>query len=305
MKRVKIMSAPWVELYRPTRFDDIVLSPDNKTIFAAMLRDGYIPNMLFHGSPGTGKTTTILNLIAAYQETRGEKNRGLVIHLNASDDRGIDVLRAQIHGFVASKTLFGGGAKFVVLDEVDYMTKPAQQSLGYLLEFNARFCIICNYISKIDPSLQTFFMKIKFSDLPPDRARNFLLNIARRESVPLSEEEASGIQSLFGSDLRSMVNYVQANRHQMRILRPSVWDELLDHVDAGENINVLCREVEDLSRTYKTDPLSLLKDFVMYGVSQRRISFAAVGELELAVHNSAPLQHLIPYVMLVLLTVKN
>jgi len=296
------MSAPWVELYRPTRFEDIVLSEDNRRLFAAMLREGYIPNMLFHGSPGTGKTTTILNLIAAYQESRGEKNKGLVIHLNASDDRGIDVLRAQIHGFVASKTLFGGGVKFVVLDEVDYMTKPAQQSLGYLLEFDARFCIICNYISKIEPSLQSYFMKIKFSDLPPKQVSAFLLNVAHHEKVPLTEDDARGIQGLFGSDLRSMVNYVQTNRHAIHVLRPAVWDTLLSRIDEGENINVLCREVEDLSRAYNTDPLSLLKDFVTYGVSKRRISLDAVGELELAIHNSAPLAHLIPYVMLVLLT---
>ena len=296
------MSAPWVELYRPTHFNDIVLSPDNRQLFATMLRDGYFPNMLFHGSPGTGKTTTILNLIAAYQETRGEKNRGLVIHLNASDDRGIDVLRAQIHGFVASKTLFGGGVKFVVLDEVDYMTKPAQQSLGYLLDFDARFCIICNYISKIEPSLQSSFMKIKFSDLPPDHVTAFLLKVAYHESVPLTDEDARGIQALFGSDLRSMVNYMQTNRHAICVLRPAVWDTLLDHIDEGENINVLCREVEDLSRAYNTDALSLLKDFLTYGVSKRRISLAAVGELELAIHNSAPLAHLVPYVLLVLLT---
>jgi len=296
------MAAPWVEVYRPTTFDGIVLSPDNNTLFSTMLREGYIPNMLFHGSPGTGKTTTILNLIGAYQEARGEKNRGLVIHLNASDDRGIDVLRAQIHGFVASKTLFGGGVKFVVLDEVDYMTKPAQQSLGYLLDFDARFCIICNYISKIDPSLQSMFMKIKFSDLPPDRVCAFLLHVARQEGVPLKDDDARGIQMLFGSDMRSMVNYIQTNRHDIRVLRPEVWDTLLDHIEAGENINVLCREVEDLSRGYNTDPLTLLKDFLSYGVSKRRISLQAVGELDLAIHNSAPLAHLVPFVLLVLLT---
>ena len=279
------MAAPWVEVYRPTRFEDIVLSPDNQTLFATMLRNGYIPNMLFHGSPGTGKSTTILNLISAYQEAHNEKNKGLVIHLNASDDRGIDVLRAQIHGFVAAKTLFGGGVK-----------------LGYLLNFDATFCIICNYISKIESSLQSCFMKIRFSDLPPEKVSAFLLRVARCEGVDLTEEDAKGIQVLFGSDLRSMVNYVQTNRASIRVLRTTVWDTLLDHVDAGENINVLCREVEDLSTEYNTDPLSLLKDFITYGVSRRRISLQAVGELELAIHNSAPLAHLVPYVMLVLLT---
>lgn len=296
------MAAPWVERYRPTRFEDIVLSRDNQTMFETMLREGYIPNMLFHGSPGTGKTTTILNLIAAYQESRGEKNRGLVIHLNASDDRGIDVLRVQIHGFVSSKTLFGGGVKFVVLDEVDYMTKPAQQSLGYVLEYDARFCVICNYISKIDVSLQSFFLKIKFSDLPQERVVDFLLEIAAREGVPLDRDDAIGIQLLFGSDVRSMINYVQTNRDDVRVLRPAVWDAILDNVDADENVNVLCRQIEDAGIAYNMDSTTLLKDFLTYGVAQRRIPLKALSELELAIHTTG--KHIVPYVVIVLLTAK-
>jgi DNA polymerase III delta prime subunit len=198
--------------------------------------------------------------------------------------------------------LFGGGVKFVVLDEVDYMTKPAQQSLGYLLNFDARFCIICNYISKIEPSLQTCFMKIRFSDLPPDKISSFLLRIAHLENVKLTEDDARAIQHLFGSDVRSMVNYIQTNRNDIHVLRPIQWDTLLDQINEGENINVLCRKVEDLSKEYNTDPLTLLKDFVTYGVSKHRISLTAVGELELAFHNSAPLNHLVPYVLLVLMT---
>ena len=294
--------APWVERYRPTRFEDIVMSKDNQTIFETMLRDGYIPNMLFHGSPGTGKTTTILNLIASYQESRGEKNRGLVVHLNASDDRGIDVLRVQIHGFVSSKTLFGGGVKFVILDEVDYMTKPAQQSLGYLLEYDARFCIICNYISKIDISLQSFFLKIKFNDLPQERVVGFLLDIAMKECVALERDDAIGIQLLFGSDVRSMINYMQTNRNNIRVLRPAVWDKLLDNIDAEENVNVLCRQIEDVSLAYNMDSTTLLKDFLTYGISQRRISLNALSELELAIHNTG--KHIVPYVVIVLLTAK-
>ena len=108
-------SQPWIEKYRPQRINDIVLNDTNKTIIDNMIRLDNYPNLLFYGPPGTGKTTTIINLINKYQEKYDQKNKGLKIHLNASDDRGIDVIRNQINQFVNTKTLFGTGLKFVIL----------------------------------------------------------------------------------------------------------------------------------------------------------------------------------------------
>ena len=127
-------STVFVEKYRPTHFDDIVLDPLNKQILKNIIDTSYFPNLLFYGPPGTGKTTTIINLVNAYQEKLNQKNKDLMIHLNASDERGIDIIRTQISQFVNSKTLFNKGMKFVILDEVDYMTKNAQQALRYLLQ---------------------------------------------------------------------------------------------------------------------------------------------------------------------------
>ena len=127
-------SIPWTEAYRPTNFDEIVLEPLNKQVLTNIIETGYFPNLLFFGPPGTGKTTTIINLIDAYQSHHGQKNKGLMIHLNASDERGIDIIRNQINQFVNSKSLFNTGMKFVILDEVDYMTNNAQQALRYLLQ---------------------------------------------------------------------------------------------------------------------------------------------------------------------------
>ena len=149
---------PWVEKYRPTHFEDIVLDKNNRIIFNNIIKSKYIPNLLLYGPPGTGKTTTIINLINKFQQENDQVNKGLMIHLNASDERGIDIIRNQINVFVNSKTLFSKGTKFIILDEVDYMTKNAQLALKYLLQEyqeNIRFCLICNYISKIDESLQT------------------------------------------------------------------------------------------------------------------------------------------------------
>jgi Cdc6-like AAA superfamily ATPase len=108
-------STPWVEKYRPSCFEDIVLDPLNKTLLKNIIDNNYFPNLLFYGPPGTGKTTTIINLVNVYQEKMNLKNKGLMIHLNASDERGIDIIRNQINSFVNSKSLFGDGMKFVII----------------------------------------------------------------------------------------------------------------------------------------------------------------------------------------------
>ena len=175
---------PWVEKYRPIHFDEIVLEKTNKIILNNILNSGMFPNLLFYGPPGTGKTTTIINLIEKFQDIRKEDKKGLKIHLNASDDRGIDIIRNQINQFVNTKTLFGKGTKFVILDEVDYMTKNAQKALRYLIQQyskNVRFCLICNYISRIDTALQNLFIRLKFCQLPKNEIFIFLKKIREKE----------------------------------------------------------------------------------------------------------------------------
>lgn len=135
------MSLPWIEKYRPTSLENVVLSESNYTLFHNIIKFDYVPNILVYGPPGTGKTTTIINLINEYQKKNGIQTKELIIHLNASDDRGIDVVRNQIQQFVKSRPLFLKGLKFIILDEVDYMTKTAQQALRHLIQeyTNVRF----------------------------------------------------------------------------------------------------------------------------------------------------------------------
>ena len=191
---------PWVEKYRPRKFDDIVLEKNNKIILNNILNGASFPNLLFYGPPGTGKTTTIINLIDKYQEANDQKRKGLKIHLNASDDRGIDIIRNQINQFVNTKTLFGEGTKFVILDEVDYMTKNAQQALRYLIQqysVGIRFCLICNYISRIDIALQNEFIRLKFCQLPEKEIFTFLKYIHENEQMNIAMDKLKSILNLF------------------------------------------------------------------------------------------------------------
>jgi DNA polymerase III delta prime subunit len=203
---------PWVEKYRPNQFNDIILDSTNKTILLNIINQNNFPNLLLYGQPGTGKTTTIINLIKEYQRKNNEEFKELIIHLNASDDRGIDIIRNQINSFSNSSIMFRKGMKFIVLDEIDYMTKNAQLALKYLIQQNnhsIRYCLICNYISKIDKTLQNEFLKLKFNQLPKEHIYNFLHNIIQKENLDFSKETCYQIIDLYKSDIRSMINDMQ------------------------------------------------------------------------------------------------
>ena len=262
---------PWVESYRPKIFDDIVLDPLNKKILTNIIETGYFPNLLFYGPPGTGKTTTIINLVNSYQEKLNQKNKELMIHLNASDERGIDIIRSQINQFVNSKTMFNHGMKFVILDEVDYMTKNAQQALRYLLQNfsnSVRFCLICNYISRIDEGLQNEFLRLRFNQLPENDIIKFLNNISVCENLNLNEKSLNLIQKLYKSDIRSMINFMQSNQNikdeDICIIDDSVWNDLFEKIKNGDDITSLKIFTNDISRRYNIDKKNIIKDFLNY-----------------------------------------
>ena len=260
----------WVEKYRPDNFDDIVLDPLNKQILKNIIDTGYFPNLLFYGPPGTGKTTTIINLINGYQEKQNNKNKDLIIHLNASDERGIDIIRNQINFFVNSKPLFNDGMKFVILDEVDYMTKNAQQALRYLLQnysSNVRFCLICNYRSKIDESLQNEFMSLRFNQLPSEDIITFLNHISICEKLNLSYKILSRIQSLYKSDIRSMINFMQSNQNteiKVNVIDNDIWNELINKLIKRENTENIINFIHSISINYNIDKKNIIKDFLNY-----------------------------------------
>jgi DNA polymerase III delta prime subunit len=264
---------PLEEAYRPKHFDDIVLDPLNKQILKNIIETSYFPNLLFYGPPGTGKTTTIINLINAYQEKLNNKNKDLVIHLNASDERGIDIIRNQINSFVNSKPLFNTGMKFVILDEVDYMTKNAQQALRYLLQNytgDVRFCLICNYISKIDEGLQNEFIRLRFNQLPKNDIIQFLKHISISENLNMTEKSLSCIQKLYKSDIRSMINFMQSNKNisneqaKLFIIDDNVWEEIVALINKREKIDKIKSYIEVISVQYNVDKKNIIKDLLNY-----------------------------------------
>jgi DNA polymerase III delta prime subunit len=278
---------PLVERWRPTKFEDIVLDPLNKQILGNIIETSYFPNLLFYGPPGTGKTTTIINLINAYQAKIGIKNKDLIIHLNASDERGIDIIRNQISFFVNSKPLFHGGMKFVILDEVDYMTKNAQQALRYLLQNyskTARFCLICNYICKIDEGLQNEFLRLRFNQLPNEDIILFLKNISKFENLNINEKSLICIQKLYKSDIRSMINFMQSNQNifklnntecesniNFNIIDDNVWESLSSKILEKISLDNLISVIHGISIKYNIDKKNIIKDYLNYIIRNKSI----------------------------------
>jgi len=262
---------PWVEKYRPTNFKDIVLDKNNKKILENILNTEYFPNLLLYGPPGTGKTTTIINLINAFQKKTNQLNKGLMIHLNASDDRGIDIIRNQINSFVNSKVLFNDGTKFIILDEVDYITKNAQMALKYLLQeykINVRFCLICNYISKIDESLQNEFVRFRFNQLPTNEVIKFLNKININENLNLTNKHIESIQRNYKSDIRSMINYMQSNQIAIidtKVISNDIFHNITNLLYQNDG-NKFYNELYNLSIIYNIDIKNLMKNYFNYKI---------------------------------------
>lgn len=195
---------PWVEKHRPVTLDEMMMDEPTRTLFRRMIETKTFPHMLFYGPPGTGKTSTILCILQQLKQSEPELN---VIHLNASDDRGVDIIRNQIQTFIQSKG-FLKGMRFIVLDEIDSMTKQAQQCLlTLILNTRVRFCLICNYLSKLIQPLRDYVLLIPFHNQSYDRT--YLKTLMRKENLALTDEVLDDIVYTYYPDMRSCVNCLQ------------------------------------------------------------------------------------------------
>jgi len=201
-----------------------------------------------------------------------------MIHLNASDERGIDIIRNQISQFVNSKCLFNKGLKFVILDEVDYMTKNAQQALKYLLQKNpdnVRFCLICNYISRIDESLQNEFMRCRFNKLPEAKVFDFIKEIVINEKINISNENITKIINNYNNDLRSIINYLQCNQsnlNNLKIINNECWENFTTIIKT-KNIENIKQSLLEISLEYHYEQKNLLKEYINFLIKVKKVIY--------------------------------
>lgn len=202
---------PWVEKYRPNDILEIVSHKEIINTLNNFIEQDMLPHLLFYGPPGTGKTSTIL---ACARKIYGNNFLPMIIHLNASDDRGIDVVRCRIKDFASTKSFFGKEKyKLIILDEADSMTEDAQLTLRQIIvkyTYNTRFCLICNYIGKIIPSLQSRFTKFRFSCLNKSEIKPKIKEILEKEKIEYTDEGIDTISNLSNGDMRKYLNILQS-----------------------------------------------------------------------------------------------
>lgn len=212
---------PWVEKYRPSTLNDIISHKENINTLTNLIENKRLPHMIFYGPPGTGKTTTIL---ACAKKIYGSKYNFMILELNGSDDRGINVVREQIKNFSATNTLLSNllfsdkkmkktNIKLVILDEADAMTYDAQFALRRVIELytdTTRFCLICNYITKIIPALQSRCQMFRFAPIKYSEHLNKVLTVIQEEKMNITNDAVEIVVELSEGDMRKSLNLLQS-----------------------------------------------------------------------------------------------
>jgi replication factor C small subunit len=201
----------WAEKYRPKKLDEIVDQKDIVDRLKSFTKSRNVPHCIFAGPPGTGKTTAALCLA---RDLYGDVYREHMMELNASDERGIDVVRETVKTFARVKSIGEIPFKVMILDEADNMTSDAQQALRRTMERyteTCRFIMCANYSGKIIEPIQSRCAPFRFTYLPRDEHDCYLNEIAKKEKVKLTADALDAIFEVCGGDLRKAINTLQSS----------------------------------------------------------------------------------------------
>jgi len=267
---------PWTEKYRPKSLEEVAGQEETVSSLKAFVKSRNMPNMLFAGPPGVGKTTCCLALA---RELYGEGLAGNFIELNASDERGIDVVRGRIKDFARTVSLGGVPFKLIFLDEGDALTADAQQALRRTMEANSsvtRFIISANYSSRIIEPIQSRCAVFRFLPLNEKETKGMLEKVAKNEGLKIDDKAYDAIFYISEGDMRKALNILQGcAMHSKKVT------EALVHKTSSRAMPKEVKEMAELALKgdFKKAREELDKLIISYGLSGEDILLQIYREI--------------------------
>jgi len=290
---------PWVEKYRPSDLNSIISHEDILNTLKNLINNNKLPHLIFYGPPGTGKTTTIL---ACAKKIYGESYKSIILELNGSDERGISVVREHIKEFSNTQIMLSQimniecKYKLVILDEADSMTIDAQFALRRVIENcsnNTRFCIICNYLTKIIPGIQSRCAVLKFSPIQFDDHYKYINNIIDLEKINISDDCINNIIKISEGDMRKSINILQSlfliNSTNIIItkdlykmigyLEPDKSIEMMNYLFEKKSLNEIYTNILKFKEEYNLSINDILKELSQFLLKNTKLSTSKLIEI--------------------------
>jgi replication factor C subunit 3/5 len=290
---------PWVEKYRPNDLKSIISHEDILNTLNNLINNNKLPHLIFYGPPGTGKTTTIL---ACAKKIYGESYKSIILELNGSDERGISVVREHIKEFSNTQIMLSQimnikcKYKLVILDEADSMTIDAQFALRRVIENcsnNTRFCIICNYLTKIIPGIQSRCAVLKFSPIHFDDHYKYINNIINLEKINITDDCFNNIIKISEGDMRKSINILQSlfliNSNNIIItkdlykmvgyLEPEKSIEMMNYLFEKKSLNEIYTNILKFKEEYNLSINDILKELSQFLLKNTNLSTSKLIEI--------------------------
>ncbi|TPX34083.1 hypothetical protein SmJEL517_g03270 [Synchytrium microbalum] len=270
--------AVWVEKYRPKTMDDIASQEEAVAVLKKTMESANLPHLLFYGPPGTGKTSSILALCRTLYGPDLYKSR--VLELNASDERGIDVVREKVRDFARytvaqhSTGYPSPPYKIVILDEADSMTVDAQSALRRTMETyskSTRFCLICNYVSRIIEPLTSRCAKFRFKPLDPSSTRGRLEHICEAEGVNYKPEAIDALITVSEGDLRKAIMYLQSAHRRYGVQNVAIDQEAIFEIAGVLSDTTIANIFEKITTKKFNEIATLTNTLVLNGFPASQI----------------------------------
>lgn len=257
-------SSLWTEKYRPENFEDVKGQKDIVKRIKAFVEQKNMPHVLFAGPAGVGKTTLALVIVKQLYKDSWHEN---FLELNASDERGIDVIRVKVKEFARTKSIGNVPFKIIYLDECDALTKEAQQALRRTMENysqTCRFILSCNYSSKIIEPIQSRCAVFRFKPLSKEEMFEIIINIASKEKLYIDDSGKEALFEVSEGDVRKLENIMQACAVLSNKITESVVFEVAGFARPKEISQILDYV---LKKDFEKAKAKLLDTMLNYGLS--------------------------------------